>query len=32
LENLLSIKVDLVPRGAIKPRMWEYVKEDLVYV
>jgi predicted nucleotidyltransferase len=32
LENVLGQKVDVVSRGAIKPRMWEYVADDLVYV
>ncbi|MBS4028352.1 MAG: nucleotidyltransferase family protein [Ignavibacteriales bacterium] len=32
LELLLEQKVDVVSRGAIKPRMWEYVADDLMYV
>jgi len=32
LERLLDLNVDLVSKGAIKPRMLEQVKKDLVYV
>jgi len=32
LEKLLGKKVDLVSRGGIKPRYWEHIKEDIVYV
>jgi predicted nucleotidyltransferase len=32
LENLLGLKVDLVSKNGIKPRYFESVKEELVYV
>ena len=32
LEAILGRRVDLVSRNAIKPRYWEYVKRNLVYV
>jgi predicted nucleotidyltransferase len=32
LEKLLGIKVDLVSKNGIKPRYFESVKEELVYV
>ena len=32
LEQLIGEKVDVVSRGAIKPRMWEYVASDVLYV
>ena len=32
LEEILGVKVDLVTPNAIKPRMMEYIKQDLVYV
>ncbi len=32
LEELLGVKVDLVTPEAIKPKMFEYIKRDLVYV
>ena len=32
LEEILGVKVDLVTRNAIKPRMFEYIRQDLVYV
>ena len=32
LEALLGMKVDLVSKGAVKPRLLEYVEKDLVYV
>jgi uncharacterized protein len=32
LEEILGIKVDLVTPNAIKPRMLEYIRQDLVYV
>lgn len=32
LEKILNKKVDLVSKGAIKPRLWEYIKKDLTYV
>jgi len=32
LEKLLGKKVDLVSRRGIKPRYWEHIKGDLLYV
>ena len=32
LESLLGVKVDLVSTRAIKPRMMESIKKELVYV
>ncbi|MFQ5629927.1 MAG: nucleotidyltransferase family protein [bacterium] len=32
LEDLLKIKVDLVSKKAIKPKMWKYLKDDVIYV
>lgn len=32
LEEILGVKVDLVTPNAIKPRMLEYIKQDLIYV
>ena len=32
LEKLLNHKVDLVSRGAIKPRLLKSVEDDLIYV
>lgn len=32
LESVLSLKVDLVSVNAIKPRMMESIKEELIYV
>ena len=32
LESLLGVDVDLVSANAIKPRMMEAIKEELVYV
>jgi predicted nucleotidyltransferase len=32
LENLLELKVDLVSKNGIKPRYFESVKEELIYV
>jgi len=32
LEDLLNIKVDLLSKGAVKPKMLKYVMEDLAYV
>ena len=32
LEKLLDLKVDLVSKNGIKPRYFEAVKEDLIYV
>jgi predicted nucleotidyltransferase len=32
LEALLGIPVELVSRRAIKPRHWEYIEDELIYV
>ena len=34
LEQLLDVEVDLVTKGAVtrKPRLWQSVQEDLIYV
>jgi predicted nucleotidyltransferase len=32
LEELLSHKVDLVSKGALKKRMYEFIKQEIVYV
>ena len=32
LEEIIGVKVDLVTPNAIKPRMLEYIRQDLVYV
>jgi uncharacterized protein len=32
LEKLLGKKIDLVSRGGIKPRYWEHIKADILYV
>lgn len=32
LEALLGLKVDLVSRKSIKPRYFEYIQKDLIYV
>jgi predicted nucleotidyltransferase len=32
LETILDVKVDLVTPAAIKPKMLEYIKRDLLYV
>ena len=32
LEEILCIKVDLVTPKALKPKMFEYIKQDLQYV
>lgn len=32
LEEILGVKVDLVTPNAIKPRMFKYIKQDLIYV
>jgi predicted nucleotidyltransferase len=32
LESLLGLKVDLISANAIRPRMMELIKEELVYV
>ncbi len=32
LKNLLGRKIDLVSRRGVKPRYWEYIKDDIQYV
>lgn len=32
LEEILKRKVDLVSKGALNPRAWQVIKEDLYYV
>ena len=32
LEEILGVKVDLVTPNAIKPHMFDYIKQDLIYV
>ena len=32
LEAILGVKVDLVTSNALKPKMFEYIKQDLQYV
>lgn len=32
LEKILPVQVDLVSKNALKPNIYRYVKEDLVYV
>lgn len=32
LEEILGVRVDLVTLNSIKPRMLEYIRQDLVYV
>jgi predicted nucleotidyltransferase len=32
LESLLGLKVDLISVNAVKPRMMECIKEELIYV
>ncbi len=32
LENILQYKIDLVSRNAIKPKYFEQIKDDLIYV
>ncbi|MBU0560587.1 MAG: nucleotidyltransferase family protein [Bacteroidetes bacterium] len=32
LEEILGVKVDLTTPEAIKPKMFEYIKRDLLYV
>ena len=32
LQELLNSKVDLVSKDAIKPRLWQYIERDIVYV
>ncbi|MCL6099890.1 MAG: nucleotidyltransferase family protein [Bacteroidetes bacterium] len=32
LEDILGVKVDIVTPNALKPKMYDYIKQDLVYV
>ena len=32
LEEILGKKIDLVSKDAIKPRLWKYIEQDVVYV
>lgn len=32
LEKILGVSVDIVTPGALKPKMFEYIKKDLQYV
>ncbi len=32
IENILGVKIDLVTENAIKPKMFEFIKQDLIYV
>ena len=32
LEAILGVKIDLVTTNALKPKMFEYIKQDLQYV
>jgi predicted nucleotidyltransferase len=32
LERLLGVRVDAIPKDAIKPRLWPYVEKDLIDV
>ncbi len=32
LEEILGVKVDIVTPNALKPKMYDYIKQDLVYV
>ncbi|MCB0727348.1 MAG: nucleotidyltransferase family protein [Ignavibacteriae bacterium] len=32
LENILKLKVDLVSKGAIKDKVFDLIKKDLIYV
>jgi uncharacterized protein len=33
LENILKeTKIDLISKGGVRPRLWEYIKDDLIYV
>lgn len=32
LEQILGLKVDLVSRKGVKPRYFEYIQKDLIYV
>jgi len=32
LEDLLEAKIDLVHKKAIKPKYWQYIQKNLIYV
>ena len=32
LEDILGVKVDIVTPNALKPKMFDYIKQDLIYV
>jgi uncharacterized protein len=32
LEDMFNKKNDLVAKGAIKPKYWDYLKKDVIYV
>jgi len=32
LESMLRHKIDLVPANAVKPKMMQHIREDIVYV
>jgi predicted nucleotidyltransferase len=32
LESMLQHKIDLVPANAVKPKMMQHIREDIVYV
>lgn len=32
LEKILNKKVDLISKAAIKPKIWNYIKNDVTYV
>lgn len=32
IEELLGLPVELISRGAIKPRNWEFIEQELIYV
>lgn len=32
LEKILNIKVDLVSRNAVRPKIMKYIEEELIYV
>ena len=32
IEELLGLPVELISRGAIKPRNWKFIEQELIYV
>lgn len=32
LEEILGLRVDLVSRGAVKPKFWKQIEPELIYV